>query len=44
MMLRATRGGGIQGRHFSPASGSSLFGRTGDEIEVHVGCLDAPTS
>ncbi len=24
-----------------PASGSSLFGRTGDEIEVHVGCLDA---
>jgi hypothetical protein len=29
-------------RHFCPACGSSLFGRTGDEIEVHLGCLDAP--
>jgi hypothetical protein len=29
-------------RHFCPACGSSLFGRSGDEIEVHVGCLDAP--
>jgi hypothetical protein len=28
--------------HFCPACGSSLFGREGDEIEVHVGCLDAP--
>ena len=31
-----------KGRHFCPACGSSLFGRTGDEIEVNVGCLDAP--
>src|SRR5262245_35405626 len=30
-----------RGRHFCPVCGSSLFGRTGDEIEVHVGCLDA---
>jgi hypothetical protein len=30
-------------RHFCPACGSSLFGRTGDEIEVYVGCLDAPS-
>jgi len=28
--------------HFCPACGSSLFRREGDEIEVHVGCLDAP--
>ena len=25
-----------------PVCGSSLFGRSGDEIEIHVGCLDAP--
>lgn len=30
------------GRHFCPACGSSVFGRTGDEIEVHLGALDAP--
>jgi hypothetical protein len=30
-------------RNFCPACGSSLFGRNGDEIEVHVGCLDAPS-
>jgi hypothetical protein len=29
-------------RNFCPSCGSSLFGRNGDEIEVHVGCLDAP--
>lgn len=30
-------------RHFCPACGSSLFGRTGDEIEIYIGCLDAPS-
>lgn len=30
-------------RHFCPVCGSALFGRSGDEIEVHVGCLDAPS-
>ncbi|HEY1549772.1 MAG TPA: GFA family protein [Kofleriaceae bacterium] len=30
------------GRHFCPTCGSSLFARSGDEIEVHLGCLDAP--
>jgi hypothetical protein len=29
-------------RHFCPTCGSSVFGRSGDEIEIHVGCLDAP--
>ncbi len=29
-------------RHFCPACGSSLFGRSGDEVEIDVGCLDAP--
>ncbi len=29
-------------RHFCPACGSSLFDRFGDELELHVGCLDAP--
>ena len=28
-------------RNFCPTCGSSLFGRNGDEIEIHVGCLDA---
>ena len=31
-----------KGRHFCPVCGSPLFGRSGDEIEIHVGCLDAP--
>ncbi|MEQ9487412.1 MAG: GFA family protein [Alphaproteobacteria bacterium] len=31
-----------KGRHFCPACGSSVFARTGDEIEVHLGSLDAP--
>ena len=30
------------GRHFCPRCGSSVFGRSGDEIEVHLGALDAP--
>ena len=30
------------GRHFCPACGSSVFGRSADEIEVSLGCLDAP--
>ena len=30
------------GRHFCPQCGSSVFARTGDEIEVHLGSLDAP--
>jgi hypothetical protein len=29
-------------RHFCPRCGSSVFARTGDEIEVHLGSLDAP--
>ena len=29
------------GRHFCPRCGSSLFGRSGDEIEVNLGSLDA---
>ncbi|WP_433860609.1 GFA family protein [Pseudomonas thivervalensis] len=30
------------GRFFCPRCGSSLFARSGDEIEVHLGILDAP--
>lgn len=30
-----------QGRHFCPHCGSSVFGRTADEIEVNLGSLDA---
>lgn len=30
------------GRFFCPHCGSSVFARTGDEIEVHLGALDAP--
>jgi len=30
------------GRHFCPRCGSSVFGRSEDEIEVHLGVLDAP--
>jgi hypothetical protein len=29
------------GRHFCPRCGSSVFGRSGDEIEVNLGALDA---
>ncbi len=30
------------GRHFCPRCGSSVFARSADEIEVHLGSLDAP--
>ena len=30
------------GRHFCPVCGSSVFGRSGDEVEVNLGALDAP--
>lgn len=30
------------GRHFCPRCGSSVFARSADEIEVHLGTLDAP--
>jgi hypothetical protein len=30
------------GRFFCPNCGSSLFARSGDEVEVHLGALDAP--
>ena len=29
-------------RHFCPDCGSSVFARFGDEVEVHLGTLDAP--
>ncbi|WP_417584585.1 GFA family protein [Pelagibacterium sp.] len=32
------------GRHFCPHCGSSVFARTDDEIEVHLGAFDAPNS
>jgi len=31
-----------RGRHFCPRCGSSVFGRSGDEVEVNLGALDAP--
>ncbi|WP_127143437.1 GFA family protein [Pelagibacterium montanilacus] len=31
-----------KGRHFCPSCGSSVFARSGDEIEVHLGSLDNP--
>ncbi len=31
-----------KGRHFCPTCGSSVFAQNGDEIEVHLGTLDAP--
>lgn len=31
-----------RGRHFCRRCGSSVFARFGDEIEVHLGTLDAP--
>lgn len=30
------------GRHFCPRCGSPVFSRSGDEIEVNLGSLDAP--
>ena len=32
----------FRGRHFCPRCGSSVFARSGDEAEVHLGTLDAP--
>ena len=31
-----------RGRSFCPICGSSVFGRSEDEVEVHLGTLDAP--
>ena len=31
-----------KGRHFCPQCGSSVFARSGDEIELHLGSFDAP--
>jgi len=39
-MSGATRS--YAGRFFCPDCGSPVFGRSGDEIEVHLGSLDAP--
>ncbi len=36
------RTGDYAGRHFCPRCGSSVFSRTGDEVEVNLGSLDAP--
>ena len=33
---------GFAGRFFCPVCGSSVFSRSGDEIEVHLGALDEP--
>lgn len=34
--------GDYAGRHFCPRCGSSVFSRTGDEIDINLGSLDAP--
>lgn len=34
--------GDYNGRHFCPNCGSSVFARSGDEIELHLGAMDAP--
>lgn len=34
--------GDYDGRFFCPRCGSSVFGRSADEIEVHLGSLDTP--
>ena len=31
-----------EGRHFCPRCGSSVFARSGDEVEIHLGSLDQP--
>ena len=31
-----------RGRYFCPSCGSSIFGRSGDEVEVCLGSLDSP--
>jgi len=32
--------GSYSGRHFCPQCGSSVFGRSGDEVEINLGALD----
>ena len=32
-----------RGRHFCPTCGSTVFGRSGDEIEIAAGSFDAPS-
>lgn len=34
--------GAYRGRHFCPRCGSSVFSRSADEVEVHLGSLDEP--
>lgn len=34
--------GEFHGRHFCPHCGSSVFARSGDEIEINLGSLDEP--
>jgi hypothetical protein len=34
--------GAYAGRHFCPQCGSSVFGRSGDEVELNLGAFDAP--
>ena len=34
--------GEFRGRHFCPRCGSSVFSVSGDEVDVHLGTLDAP--
>ena len=31
-----------EGRHFCPRCGSSVFARSGEEVEIHLGSLDQP--
>lgn len=31
-----------RGRHFCPICGSSVFAQSNDEVELHLGALDAP--
>lgn len=33
---------GYAGRFFCPACGSSVFSRSGDEVELNLGAMDAP--
>jgi hypothetical protein len=33
---------GYEGRFFCPDCGSPVYGRSGDEVEVNLGALDAP--
>jgi hypothetical protein len=31
-----------KGRHFCPRCGSSVFGKSDDEVEINLGALDSP--